>query len=128
MMSKDFAIFKSGFAPFLMKTSKNCQGKTNEKIRSYDFGKVMVRRSQRPRWSCLPSCQKIGVLCHCGVYFAVGSGGHLCVPLTWCVHGQCVHFMCMPHAQCVPAQHVPGVCLVCAWCVHGMPGQAHCYF
>ena len=26
-MSKDFAIFKSGFAPFFMKTSKNCQGK-----------------------------------------------------------------------------------------------------
>ena len=46
-MSKDFAIFKSGFAPFFMKTSKNCQGKMNKKIESYDFGKVMVRRSQR---------------------------------------------------------------------------------
>ena len=23
-----------------------------------DFGKVVVSRSQRPRWSCLPSCQK----------------------------------------------------------------------
>ena len=31
-MSKDFAIFKSGFAPFFMKTSKNCQGKMNEKM------------------------------------------------------------------------------------------------
>ena len=47
MMSKDFAIFKSGFAPFLMKTSKNCQGKMNKKIESYEFGKVVVRRSQR---------------------------------------------------------------------------------
>ena len=47
-MSKDFAIFKSGFAPFFMKTSKNCQGKNEyEKIESYDFGKVVVRRSQR---------------------------------------------------------------------------------
>ena len=42
MMSKDFAIFKNGFAPFLMKTSKNCQGKMNKKIRSSEFGKVMV--------------------------------------------------------------------------------------
>ena len=47
MMSKDFAIFKSGFAPFLMKTSKNCQGKMNKKIRSYDFGRVVVMQSQR---------------------------------------------------------------------------------
>ena len=47
-MSKDFAIFKSGFAPFFMKTSKNCQGKNEyEKIESYDFGKAVVRRSQR---------------------------------------------------------------------------------
>ena len=30
-MSKDFAIFKSGFAPFFMKTSKNCQGKSDDK-------------------------------------------------------------------------------------------------
>ena len=58
-MSKDFAVFKSGFAPFFMKTSKNCQAKNEyEKIESYDFGRVVVRRSQRPRWSCLPSCQK----------------------------------------------------------------------
>ena len=47
MMSKDFAIFKNGFAPFLMKTSKNCQGKMNKKIESSEFGKVVVRRSQR---------------------------------------------------------------------------------
>ena len=30
-MSKDFAGFKSGFAPFFMKTPKNCQGKMNKK-------------------------------------------------------------------------------------------------
>ena len=32
-MSKDFAIFKSGFAPFFMKASKNCQGKSDKKNR-----------------------------------------------------------------------------------------------
>ena len=26
-------VFKNGFAPFLTKTSKNCQGKMNKKIR-----------------------------------------------------------------------------------------------
>ena len=31
-MSKDFAVFKSGFAPFSMKTSKNCQEKPDQEI------------------------------------------------------------------------------------------------
>ena len=31
-MSKDFAVFKSGFAPFFMKTSKNCQEKPDQEI------------------------------------------------------------------------------------------------
>ena len=32
MMSKDFAIFKNGFAPFFMKTSKNCQENPDQEI------------------------------------------------------------------------------------------------
>ena len=47
-MSKDFAIFKSGIAPFFMKTSKNCQGKMNKKIRSYDFGRVVPCSEKEP--------------------------------------------------------------------------------
>ena len=46
-MSKDFAVFKSGFAPFFMKTSKNCQGKMNKDPMEYDFGEVVVMQSQR---------------------------------------------------------------------------------
>ena len=32
MMSKDFAVFNSVFAPFSMKTSKNCQEKKQDSL------------------------------------------------------------------------------------------------